>query len=155
MTGTTPAGQTLDALGIPYREFRHTGPIHSLEQAAAERDQRPEQVVRSILFRLSPDEYLMVVVGGPHQIDWKRLRRATGHSRMTMATPDEVRAVTGYEIGAVGPFALPQPVRILLDESVLREEEISIGSGVRGTAVIMATTDLIQALGAVERVSVL
>lgn len=150
----TPVGRELQALNIPFREFQHPGPIHSLEQAAAERDQRPEQVVRSILFRLAQDEYLMVLVAGPGQVTWKALRRVVGQSRLTMASADEVRAVTGYEIGAVSPFALPRPLRVLLDESVTREAEVSIGSGIRGTTVILATADLLAALGDVERVTV-
>lgn len=154
MSAMTPVGRALQALDVPFQEFRHAGPVHSLEQAAEERDQRPEQVVRSILFRLAQDEYLMVLVGGPKQIDWKRLRAVLGQSRMTMAKPDEVRTVTGYEIGAVAPFALPRPIRVLLDESVMDEEIVSLGSGVRGTAVILTTADLARALGDVERVSV-
>jgi Cys-tRNA(Pro) deacylase len=150
----TPVGRALLARGIPFREFRHPGPVDSLVQAAEERGQRPEQVVRSILFRLAQDEYLMVLVAGPRQIDWKALRRAVGQSRLTMASADEVRAVTGYEIGAVSPFALPRPLRVLLDESVLREAEVSIGSGERGTTVILSSTDLTRALGDVERVAV-
>lgn len=154
MNEMTPVGRALGALGIPFHEFRHAGPVNSLEQAAEEREQRPEQVVRSILFRLTQDEYLMVLVGGPKQIDWKRLRAVVGQSRMTMARPDEVRAMTGYEIGAVAPFGLPRPIRVLLDESVMGEEVVSLGSGVRGTAVILTTADLARALGDVERVSV-
>lgn len=150
----TPVGAELHARGIPFREFRHPGPISSLEQAAQERGQRPEQVVRSILFRLARDEYLMVLVAGPSQVDWKALRRLVGQSRLTMASADEVREVTGYEIGAVSPFALPRPLRVLLDESVSRETEVSIGSGERGTTVILNTADLLRALGDVERVSV-
>lgn len=150
----TPVGRDLAARGVPLREFRHPGPVASLEQAAAERGQRPEQVVRSLLFRVGPDEYAMVLVAGPQQVDWKALRRHLGQSRLTTATADEVRAVTGYEIGAVAPFALPRPVRVLLDESVTRESEVSIGSGVRGTTVILATADLLRALEPVERVSV-
>lgn len=152
---TTPVGLALQAQAIPMTEFRHAGPVRSLEQAAAERDQRPEQVVRSILFRLSQDDYLMVLVGGPNQIDWKRLRAAVGQSRLTMATPEEVLAVTGYEIGAVAPFGLPAPLRVMLDQSVLAEEVVSLGSGVRGTAVILRTADLRRALGDVPVVDVL
>ncbi|MBP6017362.1 MAG: YbaK/EbsC family protein [Candidatus Promineofilum sp.] len=150
----TPVGRALAEQGIPFREFRHPGPIFSLEQAAEERGQRPEQVVRSILFRLAQGDYLMVLVAGPRQIDWKALRRYVGQSRLTMASADEVRQVTSYEIGAVSPFALPQPIRILLDEGVLREDEVSIGSGVRNITVILSTADLLRALGDVERVSV-
>ena len=36
----------------------------------------------------------------------------------------------------------------------MREEEVSIGSGVRYTTVILASADLLRALGDVERVSV-
>lgn len=151
----TPVGAELHARGIPFREFRHPGPVFSLEQAAEERGQRPEQVVRSILFRLARDEYLMVLVAGPSQVDWKALRRLVGQSRLTMASADEVREITGYEIGAVSPFALPRPLRVLLDESVTREAEVSIGSGERGTTVILSAADLLRALGDVERVSVI
>ena len=150
----TPVGRALAAQAIPRREFRHPGPVTSLEQAAEERGQRPSQVVRSILFRLAAEEYAMVLVAGPQQVDWKALRRHMGQSRLTTASADEVHAVTGYEIGAVSPFGLPRPVRVLLDESVLGEEEVSIGSGERGTTVILRTADLLRALGDVERVRV-
>jgi Cys-tRNA(Pro) deacylase len=150
----TPVGRALAGRGVAVREFRHAGPVTSLEQAAEERGQRPSQVVRSILFRLAADEYAMVLVAGPQQVDWKALRRHLGQSRLTMATADEVRDVTGYEIGAVSPFGLPRPVRVLLDESVLAEDEVSIGSGERGTTVILSTADLLRALSDAERVSV-
>lgn len=150
----TPVGRDLDARGVPFREFRHPGPVYSLEQAAEERGQRTEQVVRSLLFRLAQDEYVMVLVAGPRQVDWKALRRHLGQSRLTTATADEVRAVTGYEIGAVSPFGLPRPMRVLLDESVTHEAELSIGSGERGVTVILSTADLLRALGDVERVNV-
>lgn len=154
MSELTPVGAELKARGIPFREFHHSGPVNSLAQAALERGQRPEQVVRSILFRLAQDDYLLVLVAGPQQIDWKALRRAVGQSRLTTASADEVHQVTGFEIGAVSPFALPQPMRVLIDESVTREAELSIGSGRRGSTVILATADLLQALGHAERVAV-
>lgn len=143
----TPVTQELDQKQIPYTLFTHDGPVRSLEQAAAERNQQPEQVVRSLLFRLAKDEFLMVLVAGPQQIDWKQLRRTLGLSRLTMAKPDELRRITGYEIGAVAPFGLPTPMRILVDQSVLNQPDISMGSGVRGTAVLLKTADLLTALG--------
>ncbi|HMT21897.1 MAG TPA: hypothetical protein PKE20_11750, partial [Promineifilum sp.] len=57
----TPVGAELHARGIPFREFRHPGPVSSLEQAAEERGQRPGQVVRSILFRLGQERFAMVL----------------------------------------------------------------------------------------------
>jgi Cys-tRNA(Pro) deacylase len=150
MEAPPPVSQALTRLGIPHRVFRHPGPVHSLEQAASERGQRPEQVVRSIVFRLGQGEYLMVLIAGPDQVSWPALRRYLGQSRLTMADPAEVLAVTGYPTGAVSPIGLPAPLRILVDESVLQVQEVSIGSGVRSVTVILPTGELLRAVGPVE-----
>ena len=150
MSDLPPVARALDRSSIPYRLFVHAGPVHSLEQAARERNQLPQQVIRSIVFRVGKDEFLMTLMAGDRQIAWPALRRYLGQSRLTLATEDEVRLATGYERGAVAPFGLPQPMRILVDESVFAHEEISLGSGVRGTAVIMTSSDLRRALGDVE-----
>ena len=137
-------------MNIPHRVFRHSGPVASLEQAAAERGQEPGQIIRSLVFRLSAESFVMVLMAGPQQIDWKTLRRYLGEKRLTTASEEEVRRVTGYERGAVGPFGLPQPMRILADASIYAYEEMSIGSGERGVTVILGRDALRRALGDVE-----
>ncbi len=141
-----PVSLALQQLGIPHRVFTHPGPVESLEQAALERGQQPGQVVRSILFRLRQDTFVMALVAGPAQISWKALRSYLGQSRISMATEEEVLEITGYVIGAVGPFGLRQPIRVLIDPGLLSQEELSIGSGVRGTAVILGSAALMQGL---------
>jgi Cys-tRNA(Pro) deacylase len=150
MIQSTPVALALDEMNIPYRLFVHPGPVHSLEQAAAERGQAPEQIIRSILFRLAQGEYVMVLMAGPQQISWTALRSYIGRSRLTMAKREEVLQATGYELGAVAPFGLPQPMRILADPSIFTPDEVSIGSGVRGTTIVMQTADLRRALPDVE-----
>jgi prolyl-tRNA editing enzyme YbaK/EbsC (Cys-tRNA(Pro) deacylase) len=44
-------------------------------------------------------------------------------------------------------------VKVLMDASVLKEEEVSIGSGVRDTAIILKSADLRRALHKAEMVS--
>lgn len=150
---TPPVSIALEKLGVAHQVFRHVDPVHSLEQAASDRGQRESQVVRSILFRISEDEFIMALVAGPAQISWKTLRKHLGRSRVSMATEDEVLAVTGYRIGTVGPFGLPNPLKVLIDASVMREEEVSIGSGMRNTAVILKSSDLHRALKDAEIVN--
>jgi Cys-tRNA(Pro) deacylase len=143
-----PASLALEELGIPHRIFRHDAarPVTSFEQAASERGQRVSQIVRSILFRIAEDEFVMVLIAGSAQISWKILRKYLGLSRITMAAEDEVLAVTGYRVGTVSPFGLPHPLKVLIDPSVLAEPEISIGSGIRNTAIILKSADLHHAL---------
>jgi Cys-tRNA(Pro)/Cys-tRNA(Cys) deacylase len=150
-----PVSLALEQLGIPHRVFSHPGPVHSLEQAAAERGQRPEQVVRTLLFRLGRGEFVLALVAGARQIAWKTLRAHLGQSRLSLASEAEVLEVTGYPIGAVGPFGLATRLRVLIDPGVLAEEVVSVGSGVRGTAVILKSADLSHALGEPEVVPLL
>jgi Cys-tRNA(Pro)/Cys-tRNA(Cys) deacylase len=150
MTDMPPVSKALTDLNIPHRVFRHPGSIHSLEQAAQERGQSPEQVIRSILFRLSEGNFVMVLVAGPAQISWPALRSYLGTNRVSMASEAEVLSATGYRIGAVSPFGLPTPLRILADESVFVPDEISIGSGERSVTIILKTKDLRRALSTIE-----
>jgi len=153
MNEKPPASTVLETLGIPHRIFRHETPVDSFEQAASDRNQRPEQVVRSILFQVRPEEFEMVLTAGREQVDWRSLRKHIGRSRVRMATEDEVLEVTGYRVGTVTPFGMKKQVRVLIDPSVLREEEISIGSGVTNTAILLKSADLRRAMGDAKVIS--
>ena len=150
MTTPPPASLALDQLGIPHQTFTHTRPIHSLEQAAAERNQDTNQVIRSIVFRISEGEYAMVLIAGTYQISWKALRQHFNTSRLTMASPEEVLAVTGYKVGTVAPFGIKTEIPILADSNIFHPDAVSMGSGVSGTAILMRREDLKQALGDIE-----
>jgi prolyl-tRNA editing enzyme YbaK/EbsC (Cys-tRNA(Pro) deacylase) len=110
------------------------------------------QDIRSIVFRLAQDDYVMVLMAGAAQVNWNALRKHLGVSRVTMANENELRAATGYEIGAVSPFGLKTPMRVIADPNVFAPDEISIGSGVRGTTVILSSAALKRALGEMEMI---
>ncbi len=150
MSDQPPVSHILTSLGLPHRTFRHEGQVTSLEQAASERGQTPAQVIRSIVFRLGEGNFVMVLMAGPAQISWPALRSHLGQSRITMASEEEVLAATGYRVGTVSPFGLPRPMRILADENVFEPEEISLGSGMRNTGIIMKSADLQRGLGNIE-----
>ncbi len=84
-----PISIALEELRVPHKIFRHETPVTSFEQAASDRGQRASQIVRSILFRVSEDEFVMVLVAGPAQVSWKILRKHLGRSRISMATEEE------------------------------------------------------------------
>ena len=145
-----PASTALDELGIPHQVYTHAGTIRSIEQAAAERNQDINQVVRSIVFRISEGKYAMVLIAGKHQISWKALRQHFNTSRLTMASPDEVLEVTGFQVGTVSPFCLKCEIPILADNNVFHPDAVSMGSGITGTAILMRKEHLVKALGEIE-----
>lgn len=136
----------LDQQGTPYSLFVHSGAVNSLEQAAQERHQLPDQVIRSLLFRLNEDDFALVLVAGPRQIPWKRLRQHFKQRRLTMASPQDVFRITGYQVGAVSPFGLLDDIPIYIDDQITGDDLLSMGSGQRGTAIMMHASDLRKAL---------
>jgi Cys-tRNA(Pro) deacylase len=143
MTHSTPATRKLDQLGIRYQIHVHTGPLHSLEQAARERGLAAGQIVRSLLFRLETGEFVLVLMPGTHQVSWPKLRQHLGVSRITTASPEQVLATTGYPPGAVSPFGLPHPLRVLADPEILAHETLSLGAGAPNTGLILARDDVL------------
>jgi Cys-tRNA(Pro) deacylase len=146
MQTQTPVTKALEDLEIPYQLHIHAKPLRSLEQAARERNLEPGQIVRSLLFRMEGDQFVMVLVPGPSKVDWSKLRHYLGVSRVTTARPHEVEEVTGYPTGAVSPFGLKSPVRLLADESIQDLEVISLGAGIRNAGVIIDCKELLAHL---------
>ncbi|HMN61191.1 MAG TPA: YbaK/EbsC family protein [Anaerolinea sp.] len=140
--------------GAEFNLFVHPGPVLSIEQAARERGQQTSQVVRSILFRLPDDQFLMVLVAGPRQVNWPLLRKYLNSNRVTLATPEEVLRVTGYRIGTVSPFGLPVKMRLLVDRRLTDQEVVSFGSGLPGVAIIIQTAEALKLIHPYEWITV-
>lgn len=136
----------LEQQKVPFRLFHHQRPVESLEDAAVQRGQSPEQVIRSILFRLSEQRYFMVIIPGPNQIPWKALRDYWQQSRLTLASREEVLQVTGCEPGTVNPFGLDAEIPVLIENCIFSLPEISLGSGERGTAILIHPQDVLRAV---------
>ncbi len=77
------------------------------ELAAAALGTEVGQIAKSLLFRVGDDDYVMVITAGDVKVKSGKLKAIVG-SKPRMASVDEVQAVTGYSIGGVCPFDLPE-----------------------------------------------
>lgn len=131
---------------IDYSIFVHAGPVNSLEQAAQERNQSTEQVIRALLFRLSETNFPLILVAGSRQIPWKLLRKYFNQRRLSMATPQEVFDQTGYMVGTVSPFGIPGNMSIYIENNIKGSLVYSMGSGESGTALMLTVEEIKKAL---------
>ena len=142
----TPATQAAAASSMPH-EVVHTRPANSAEESAELQGVRPEQLLKSIVVRRGEDDYLFVLVPGPRQIDWKKLRKHLGVSRISMPDRDEAKRVTGYEVGAITPFGSQTKLPVIIDSSA-SEGLVTVGGGQRGVNLHADVKDLAVELGA-------
>ncbi|MDP2623979.1 MAG: YbaK/EbsC family protein [Actinomycetota bacterium] len=141
----TPATRAVVESGLGH-EVVDYGRVASVEEAAEKRAVPVHRVIKSIVVRRGEGDYLMVLVPGDRVIDWAKLRRALGVSRMSLADAGEAFEVTGYRPGTITPFGSKTPLPVIADASM--EGLASIGGGAPGVAINLDTADLVRRLGA-------
>jgi len=91
---------------------------HTAAQAAAALGCGVEAIVKSLLF-LRDDEPVLVLASGPNRVDTALLTDLLG-GEVRMADAKRVKAETGSSIGGVPPLGHPEPLRTVMDETLLR-----------------------------------
>jgi Cys-tRNA(Pro)/Cys-tRNA(Cys) deacylase len=133
-----------DVIEIPLTEDKK--PVRNLEELLSKQGIDPQSVVRSVLFKTASDNFVLLAVAGGGRADWGVLRKHLNERKCRMAEFDEVPEATGYVVGAVPPVALPESIKVLVDNSVKDYETVVIGSGVLGFAISLKGADLLKLL---------
>jgi Cys-tRNA(Pro) deacylase len=87
------------------------------------------QIVKSLVVVVDGTTPLVALIAGDRKGDLKAIAAEAGGSKAKMADADTVRAATGYAIGGVSPFALPETLPVLVDESLGRYEIVYPAAG--------------------------
>jgi prolyl-tRNA editing enzyme YbaK/EbsC (Cys-tRNA(Pro) deacylase) len=86
------------------------------------------QIVKSLVFVSDGDEGregCMALVSGANTVDLARLAAVLGEMRLRRATADEARALTGFPIGGIPPFAHVSSLRTVMDPDLGRYEVVA------------------------------
>jgi Cys-tRNA(Pro)/Cys-tRNA(Cys) deacylase len=138
-----------DVIEIPLTEDKK--PVRNLEELLLKQGLNPQSVVRSVLFKTASDQFVLLAVAAGGRADWGVLRNHLNERKCRMAEFDEVQEATGYVVGAVPPIALPEHIKILVDNSVSDYETVVIGSGVLGFALSLKANDLLKLLATADQ----
>jgi prolyl-tRNA editing enzyme YbaK/EbsC (Cys-tRNA(Pro) deacylase) len=85
-----------------------------------------------VVGKSDPPRYVVCVVLATTRLDVNRAVRARlGVRRLSFASFDEARTLTGMELGGVTVFGLPPDLPIWVDRRVMNRPEIILGGGSR------------------------
>src|SRR5215212_5470510 len=136
--------ETLAALGAQGTVRTLTGSARTAPEAAEALGVGVGQIASSLLFRTVPPvidprhgrhelegtgEPLLVLASGAHRVDTHKVADLLGVAGLDQATPEDVRAATGFAIGGVAPVGHPQPLRTLVDVALARHEVVWAAAG--------------------------
>ncbi len=95
-----------------------------------------------------PPEIGLALLAVDREASLKLVARAFGARRAALLDAADVAKVTGYVIGGVSPFGTKRPLPVVIDDAVLSLPRVYLSAGQRGTAIEMASVDLIRGLDA-------
>ena len=121
--------QLLRDAGIDTNVVEFEQPTRTSVDAAAAIGCTVAEIAKSIVFRgESSGQAVVVVASGDNRVSEAKVAAKLGES-LARADADFVRTTTGYAIGGVAPIGHSQPVKLLLDEDLLRFATIWAAAG--------------------------
>jgi prolyl-tRNA editing enzyme YbaK/EbsC (Cys-tRNA(Pro) deacylase) len=126
--------QTLDQLGIDC-EIMPIDPAFADTEAFCRKYDVPlEQSANTIIVasKKEPKQFCACVVLADSRLDVNgKVRRLMNVPRASFAVPEDMRALTGMEVGGVTPFGLPETLPLYVDARVLDHPWVIVGAGGR------------------------
>lgn len=141
----TPATRAVITSRLVHQVVEY-GRVGSVEEAATARGVALDRVIKTIVVRRGERDFLMVLVPGDRVIDWAKLRKVCGVSRLSLASAEEALAATGYVPGTITPFGSLTVLPVIADAAM--GGLASIGGGAPGVAINLDAGDLIAFLEA-------
>jgi Cys-tRNA(Pro)/Cys-tRNA(Cys) deacylase len=148
----TNGARYLESLGIPFelREYEVDPEDLSAITVAKKIGMPAEQVFKTLLTTGGPGAYVFAVIPGDAELDFKKLARVAGLRKAEMVHLKDVQPLTGYVRGGVTIFGAKKAFPVLVDETAILFDRISVSAGTRGTQLILSPDDYLRAAEALE-----
>lgn len=109
---------------------------HSVAEAAEAAGVTPQDFIKSICMLAKDGHVVVAIVKGEDRADRSAVQQTLGLAKLSIASPDEMLAKTGYPAGGTPPFGFD--ATFLIDERVF-EKDVVYGGGGSDRALIRMT----------------
>lgn len=143
--------EELDRRGVGYERVP-CDPEFADTAAFCERYGYPVSIAANAIVcatKREPRRFCVCVVLGTRRLDVnRRVRDLLGAGRVSFARPQEMRELTGMEVGGVTPFALPAGLPVYVDGAMMGLDRVIVGTGGRTSKVLVPPSALADLPGA-------
>lgn len=101
------------------------------------------QEVKSLLL-IGDEKTYFAIVGRSNKIDFSKLKKILGVKNLTMVIPEEVKKITGVEIGSVPPFGNLIKIPVYFDSALTKEDKIAFSAGTNNKIIVMTPSDFVK-----------
>lgn len=131
--------RSLDDNQIKYKVFEHE-PVFTSEQAAKVRNTDIKQGAKALIM-IGDKKPLVIVISAAYKINTSKFKHLFKIRDLRMAAPEEVKQITGVEIGAVPPFGNIFTIPTYVDETLAENNIIAFNAGLHTKSIEMLYAD--------------
>ena len=85
-------------------------------------------IIKSLFLR-TKNSFLLCLIAGDRRCSLNKIKKILGEKDVSMGNADQVKQVTGFTIGGVSPVGHLNPIKIYIDQSLSRFENIFGAAG--------------------------
>ncbi len=143
----TNAVRQLENKKIPFEllEYEIDEELLSAEDAAAKTGIPEERTFKTLCCRGDKTGVMMVCVPAGRELDFKALAAASGNKSAELVHLKEVQGLTGYVRGGCSPLGTKKKYPVIIDDSAMTFDFITVNAGHRGLLFKLAPADLVKA----------
>ena len=135
----------LDGFGYRGKIFHTEKTIFTVSDAAAAVGAPASEILKSILLRVNRGEsFALALMSGVNRVDTKKIKRLTGASHVSFASPEECTGWSGFKPGGVPPVGYPEQPVTFVDEDLFLYKEVWAAAGSEYAFFPVAPDDLIN-----------
>lgn len=133
--------------GYSFQVIEHAQTTHSAKEAAQAIGCSLGQIAKSLVFRKSVSRLpLLVIASGPNRVNELNLGEKLGEP-LEKADPDFVYISTGFAVGGVPPTCHSAALETIIDEDLLKYDQIWAAAGSPNAVFQLTPADLIKITG--------
>jgi len=126
---------------------RYESPVETVEKASQVAGVSPSDIVKTVVISYS-NGFATIIVPGDRVVDLKKVSQVLGVKKVRLAKPDEIREITGFEVGGVSPLSeyVKRNTVIVFDIRVLAKDFVWCGGGDRYSLAYVSVRRLVEVL---------
>ena len=143
----TNAVRQLESKKIPFEllQYEIDEELLSAEDAAAKTGIPEERTFKTLCCRGDKTGVMMVCVPAGRELDFKALAAASGNKSAELVQLKELQGLTAYVRAGCSPLGTKKKYPVIIDDSAMTFDFITVNAGHRGLLFKLAPADLVKA----------
>ncbi len=137
---------SLDREKVDYEIMEHK-PVYTSQEAADVRGTELKQGAKALICKTEKG-FIQAVISAAKELDLGKLEKLLEAKKVELASADDVKKISGLNVGAVPPFGNLFGLKMYVDKSLMSNKEIAFNAGSHTKSIKMKSNDLVKLTGA-------